>query len=152
MRHLKAFLIAVPVAAGLLLAPSAQAEGRHRGGGPNGGHHGGHQGGHHGGYYGGGGHGYGGGGYRHHAYRAPQPQYYYQPQRYHGRRGDDGGLAALALGLGAAAVIGGIIASQPPQYAPPAVAYAQPNYYPNGGYVVPPGYQAPYGYAPQYGN
>lgn len=151
MRHLKAFLIAVPVAAGLLLAPSAQAEGRHHGGG-RGGYQGGYQGGHHGGYNGGG-HGYGGGygGYRQHAYRAPQPRYYYQPQRYYGHRGDDGGLAALALGLGAAAVIGGIIAAQPPQYAPPPVAYAQPGYYPNG-YAVPQTYQAPYGYSQEYGN
>ena len=146
MRHLKAFLIAVPVAAGLLLAPSAQAEGRHRGGGHGGGHHGG-------GYHGGGYHGGGHGQYRPQAYRAPQRHHYYQPPRHYSHRGDDGGLAALALGLGAAAVIGGIIASsQPLQYAPPPVAYAQPGYYPNGAYIAPPGYQAPYGYVPQYGN
>jgi hypothetical protein len=152
MRHLKAFLIAAPVAAGILLAPAAQAEGRHPGGGYGGGQGWGQGGyGHDGGApgwsgHGGGGHawnGHGGGGhghYRHHAYQG----HHYQP-RFEARHGNDGALAAMVLGLGAAAIIGGVIASQP-QYTPPPVAYAQPGYYPGNGYAVP------YGYAPQYGN
>ena len=67
---------------------------------------------------------------------------------YRGRyehRGNGGALAGALLGLGAAAVIGGIIASQPP-----AVAYApQPGYYP-GYYYAPPAYPAPYYAQPGY--
>lgn len=129
MRHLKAFLIAAPVAAGLLLAPGAQAERGDRGGYQQRGH----------------------GQYSQRGYRG-----HYEPPRHYGHRGNDGSVAALVLGLGAAAVIGGLLAAQP-QYAPPPVAYAPqaypaPGYYPGNGYAAPYGYQAPYGYVPQYGN
>ena len=47
------------------------------------------------------------------------------------------GVAGAILGLGAAAVVGGVIASQ--AYAPPPVVYAQPRPY----YAPPPVYYAP---------
>lgn len=63
----------------------------------------------------------------------------------HGYRGPGFPLAGALLGLGAAAVVGGIIASQP-VYAPPP-AY----YYPPQGYYAPPGYYyQPYYAAPGY--
>ena len=52
-------------------------------------------------------------------------------------------MVGALLGLGAAALIGGVIAStQPPAYyAPPPVAYAPPPaYYPPPSYAAPPGY------------
>jgi hypothetical protein len=111
MTRSKAFLIALPLAAGLLASPMAHAE-WHGGGG---GWHGGGGGWHGGGY----GRGYGGG--------------------WHG--GDHGpGIAGAILGLGAAAVLGGVIASQayapppPVYYAPPPVYYAAPPAY----YAAPP--------------
>ena len=68
----------------------------------------------------------------------------------HYRRGGPG-IAGAILGLGAAAVIGGVIASQaynpppvvyapPPAYYPPPTAYYQPA---PGYYAPPPGYYAP---------
>ncbi|HVZ09828.1 hypothetical protein [Rhodopila sp.] len=98
MRMLTKLLAAVPIAAGLLLAPVAQAQGWHggRGGPPNRGWHGGPPpgGGWHGGWHGGGG-------------------------------PNGGAIAGAILGLGAAAVIGGVLASQ--AYAPPPpVVYAAP--------------------------
>ncbi len=95
MLRLKALFIAVPIAAGLLVAPAAHADW----------------------------HGHGGGyGYRH----------------YHGP-----GVAGAILGLGAAAVIGGVIASQ--AYAPPRVVYAPPPAYypPPVVYAPPPAYYPP---------
>jgi hypothetical protein len=74
----------------------------------HGGWHGG--GGYHGGWHGGGGRGY---------YRGP-------------------GIGGALLGLGAAAVIGGVIASQ--AYAPPPPVYYAP---PPAYYAPPPGYYAP---------
>ena len=81
----------------------------------------------HGGGYGGGGYG---GGYRHHG-------------------GNGGGVAAGLLGLGAAAIIGGIIATQHPYYAPqPQVVYAPQPY---GYYQPAPVYAAPvYAQPPAY--
>ena len=60
----------------------------------------------------------------------------------HGRgwHGDDHhgvGVAGALLGLGAAAVVGGVIASQ--AYAPPPAYYAPPPGY----YAPPPGYYPP---------
>jgi hypothetical protein len=67
---------------------------------------------------------------------------------WHGGRGPGFPLAGALLGLGAAAVVGGIIASQP-VYAPPP-AY----YYPPQAYYAPPGYYyqqpQPYYAAPGY--
>jgi hypothetical protein len=73
----------------------------------------------------------------------------------HGRfehRHDDRALTGALLGLGAVAVVGGIIASQQPPpayYAPQPPYYSQPSYY---SYPAPY-YSAPYnadpGYAPQ---
>ena len=121
MRHAKILLIAAPLAVSLLAAPAANAEWGHRGGGWSG--HGGGWGGHGGGWGGHGGWGYRGG------YRGPGP------------------IAGALLGLGAAAVIGGVIASQPYYYAPPPpVAYAPQPYHPAPGYYAPP---APY-YAQPY--
>ncbi|HEY4040734.1 MAG TPA: hypothetical protein VGM32_02695 [Rhodopila sp.] len=54
------------------------------------------------------------------------------------------GVAGAILGLGAAAVVGGVIASQ--AYAPPPVYYAPPPVYyapPPAYYAPPPGYYAP---------
>lgn len=66
------------------------------------------------------------GGYRHDDHRGP-------------------GVGGVLLGLGAAAVIGGVIASQ--AYAPPPVVYAPPPGY----YAPPPGYYAaPRPYYPGY--
>ncbi len=70
-------------------------------------------------------------------------------------RGHHGGpgIAGAILGLGAAAVIGGVIASQ--AYAPPPVVYAPPPAYyppPPAYYPPPPGYYPPPpppGYYPQ---
>jgi hypothetical protein len=62
-------------------------------------------------------------------------------ERHHEHRGD--GIAAALLGLGAAALIGGLLASTPPPAysAPPPVTYAPPPaYYPPPGYAAPPGY------------
>jgi hypothetical protein len=88
------------------------------------------------GHGGGGWHG-GGGGFRHDGFR-------------HDRGFGPGGVL---LGLGAAAVIGGVIASQayappPVYYAPPPAYYPQPGYYsaPPGYYAPPPGYYPPPGY------
>ena len=100
MSRLKALLIAAPVAVSLLAVPSAHAEWRGHGGG-----------------YGGGGdsHGYGHGGG------------HYQPQRYYRHGGGNGPLVGALVGLGALAVVGGVIAAQQPQYyAPPPVVYAPP--------------------------
>jgi hypothetical protein len=47
------------------------------------------------------------------------------------------GVAGAILGLGAAAIVGGVIASQ--AYAPPPVVYAAPRPY----YAPPPAYYAP---------
>jgi hypothetical protein len=79
------------------------------------------------------GHG-GGGGFRHDGFRHD--------------RGRGIGPGGVLLGLGAAAVIGGVIASQ--VYAPPPVYYAPPPaYYPPPPvyYSAPPGYYAPPPYA-----
>nr|WP_294522381.1 hypothetical protein [uncultured Rhodopila sp.] len=57
---------------------------------------------------------------------------------YHGGGWRGPSVAGALLGLGAAAVVGGVIASQ--AYAPPPVVYAQPRpYY----YAPPPVYYAP---------
>jgi len=111
MLRIKACLIAVPVAAGLLLAaPAAHAEWRGHGGGHGEWHGGGR------GEWHGGGHGHGG-----------------------------PGVVGALLGLGAAAVVGGVIASQvyapppPVYYAPPPVYYGPPPVY----YAPPPVYYAP---------
>ena len=120
MTHWKTLLIAAPVALGLLAAPAAHAE--WRGGGGWGHHEGGW--GHRDGGWGRheGGWGYRGG-YEHRSYGVP--------------------LAGALLGLGAAAVIGGVIASQQPPvvYAPPPAYYPPPGYYP---------YPQPYYGAPDY--
>lgn len=50
-------------------------------------------------------------------------------------------LPGLLLGLGAAAVIGGIIAAQPVQVAPPVYYAPQPGYYPAPAYYAPQPYQ-----------
>lgn len=66
---------------------------------------------------------------------------------YHeGYRGHGFPLVGALLGLGAAAVAGGIIASQAPvYYAPPPVYYAPPPVY-----YGPPAYARPYYDAPAY--
>ena len=122
MLHIKTLLIAAPVALGLLGAPAAHADWRHGGGG--------HWGGGGGGHWGGGGGYRGGGGWGHH-------------------RGGNGALTGALLGLGAAAVIGGIIASQPRYYAPPPVVYApRPSYYaPTYAQPYYPGYSQYPGYS-----
>jgi hypothetical protein len=63
------------------------------------------------------------------------------------------GVAGAILGLGAAAIVGGVIASQ--AYAPPPVVYVQPRPYyapPPVYYAPPPGYYAapPAYYPPGY--
>jgi hypothetical protein len=60
-----------------------------------------------------------------------------------GHHGYNGALTGALLGLGAAAVVGGIIASQPPAYYPPTAYYAPPPTY----YAPPPAY---YGYPQSY--
>jgi hypothetical protein len=96
------------------------------------------RGGHGGGWHGGGWHGGGwhGGGWHGDYHRGP-------------------GIGGALLGLGAAAVIGGVIASQayapppPVYYAPPPAYYAPPPPYyaaPPGYYAAPPGYYPPPGY------
>jgi hypothetical protein len=127
MMPFKALMIAVPVAVGLLAAPAAHADwhGGNRGGwhGGGGGWHGGGGGWHGGNWHGGGWRGYD---------RGPGP-----------------GVAGAILGLGAAAVIGGVIASQayapppPVYYAPPPVYAPAPGYY-----AAPPAYYAPPPYYP----
>lgn len=73
---------------------------------------------------------------------------------YHGGGGHGAGVAGAILGLGAAAIIGGAIASQ--AYAPPPpVVYVQPRPYyapPPVYYAPPPGYYAapPAYYPPGY--
>lgn len=57
--------------------------------------------------------------------------------------GNGGAIAGALLGLGAAAVIGGVLASQA---APPPVVYQPPPAY----YPPPPAYYPPPGYAPGY--
>jgi hypothetical protein len=59
------------------------------------------------------------------------------------------GVGGVILGLGAAAVIGGVIASQ--AYAPPPVYYAPPPafYPPPPAYYAPQSYYAPQGYYPR---
>ena len=61
--------------------------------------------------------------------------------------GHDGrALLGALIGLGTAAVIGGIIASQPRHYQPPAVYAPQPGYYPAPAYEQPayqPSYRRP---------
>jgi len=116
MGHVKTFLIAAPVALGLLAAPAAHAEwrgGHDRGGWSHGGW------GHGGWEHREGGWGYRGG-YEHRGYGVP--------------------LAGVLLGLGAAAEIGGIVASQQPgpvEYGPPpGYYYPEPAYY----YQAQPGY------------
>ena len=62
------------------------------------------------------------------------------------RHGHGGSLAGVLLGLGAAAVIGGIIATQPRYYQPPPVVYAPPRGYQPGYQPAPvyqPGYMPP---------
>jgi hypothetical protein len=56
-------------------------------------------------------------------------------------------IAGAVLGLGAAAILGGILASQQLTYyaPPPPVAYAPPP-----GYFAPPGYYSQSGYYSQY--
>jgi hypothetical protein len=65
--------------------------------------------------------------------------------RYHHHDGI--GIAGALLGLGAAALLGGVIASAPPpapSYAPPPVTYAPPPaYYPPPAYAAPPDYYTP---------
>jgi hypothetical protein len=64
------------------------------------------------------------------------------------------GVGGVILGLGAAAVLGGVLASQayapPPRvyYAPPPAYYPPPPAYyaPQGYYAAPPGYATPPGY------
>lgn len=112
MTQFRTLLIAAPVALGLLAAPAAHAEWRGHGGG--GWAHGGGWGHREGGW----GHREGGWGYGHH--------------------GGGGALAGALLGLGAAAVIGGVIAAQPPvMYAPPPAYYPAPAYYPSPYYPAP---------------
>jgi len=125
MMSLKTLLIAAPVAAALLAAPAAHADWRgHGGGGWHGGGGGWHGGG--GGWHGGGGGWHGGG--------------------WHGGGWRGGPGVGVVLGLGAAAVAGGVIASQvyapppPVYYAPPPVYYAPPPVY----YAAPPGYYPGY--------
>jgi hypothetical protein len=71
---------------------------------------------------------------------------------WHGGYHHGPGVGGALLGLGAAAVIGGVIASQayappPVVYAPPPAYYAPPPvYYPPPGYAAPPGYYPPPGY------
>ncbi len=121
MLRFKALLIAAPVAIGLLAAPAAHAEWR----GEHGGWHGGdgYERGHRGDWH--------GGGYE------------------RGHRDGGPGIAGVVIGLGAAALLGGVIASQaygpPPVYyaPPPPVYYAPPPVY----YAPPPVYYAP---APAY--
>ncbi|MSO99574.1 MAG: hypothetical protein EXR07_00775 [Acetobacteraceae bacterium] len=60
-----------------------------------------------------------------------------------GHRGPGGLLAGALLGLGVAAVAGGIIAAQQPA---PVYYAPQPAYYPAPGYYVPQGYYAPQAY------
>ena len=66
---------------------------------------------------------------------------------WHHDHGNGGAVAGVLLGLGAAAVIGGLLATAPPPAyaAPPPVTYAPPPaYYPPPGYAAPPGsYYAP---------
>jgi hypothetical protein len=75
-------------------------------------------------------------------------------EHWHGGRGGPG-IAGAILGLGAAAVIGGVIASQayapppPVYYAPPPAYYPPPPAYyapPPGYYAAPPAYYPPPGY------
>jgi hypothetical protein len=115
MSNLRSLFVAVPLAMGLLAAPMAHAE--WRGGGP--GWHGGNP-----GWHGG-----------------PVP-----PRGgYDHGHGHGSGAAAAILGLGAAAILGGVIASQayqpppPVAYAPPPAYYAPPPpaYYPPLGYYTP---------------
>ena len=111
MRQFTKLLFVAPVTFGLLAAPAAHAEKRHHEGGEGGWGHqgGGHQGWNH--------QGWGHQGWGH------------QGMRYHHGHGGGGYNGAL-LGLGAAAVIGGIIASQQDYYQPPRVYYQpQPRYY-----------------------
>ena len=123
MMGFRAVLVAVPVATALLAAPAAHADWRGHGGGYHGGEY------HGGGYHGG---GYHGGDWHHDYHRGP-------------------GVGGVILGLGAAAVLGGVIASQayapppPVVYAPPPAYYAPPPaYYPPPGYSsAPPGYYPP---------
>src|SRR5579871_4306559 len=118
MRTMTKLLAAVPIAAGLLLAPVAHADGwQGRGGGGGGWHGGGGNGGWHGG--GGGWHGGGGG--------------------WHGGGGgwnNGGAVAGAVIGLGAAAVLGGELASQ--AYAPPVYYAPAPAYYPPTTYYAAP--------------
>jgi hypothetical protein len=132
MRRLTSLLMAVPVAAGLLAAPAAYADNWNHGGG---------------GYHGGGprpgyGPGYHGGGY--------PPGY---RGGYHGGYNNGPAVAGAVVGLGAAAILGGVIASQAYRPPPPVVYAAPPGYYapPPGYYAAPPPtyYAAPPGYYPQ---
>jgi hypothetical protein len=78
--------------------------------------------------------GYHGGGYHGGEYRGG----------WHGGYHRGPGIVGPLLGLGAAAVIGGVLASR--AYAPPPVVYAPPpGYYyaPPPSYAPPPGYYAP---------
>ena len=86
------------------------------------------------------------GGYPHHG--GGYPAY---PQH---RPGHDGrALLGALIGLGTAAVIGGIIASQPRHYPPPAAYAPQPGYYPAPSYeqraYEQPAYEQP-AYQPSY--
>jgi hypothetical protein len=63
-------------------------------------------------------------------------------QSWHHEDHDNGaGVAAAVLGLGAAAILGGVLASQQPRYyaPPPPVVYAPPP-----GYYAAPGYYSQY--------
>jgi hypothetical protein len=70
-------------------------------------------------------------------------------ERHHEEHGN-GALTGALVGLGVAAVVGGLLASQAPYSAPPPVVYAPPPppaYYPAPAYA-PPGY---YATTPYYG-
>jgi hypothetical protein len=125
MVRLKALLIAAPIAAGLLAAPVAHAEWH----------------GDRGGWHGGGWHGEG----------SRRGEGWHHDEGWH--HGGRPGVAGAILGLGAAAVLGGVIASQ--AYPPPPVVYAPPPAYyppPPAYYAPPPAYYAapPVYYAPRY--
>lgn len=75
----------------------------------------------------------------------------------HEHRGGGVGVAGAIIGLGAAALLGGVIASQvysppPVYYAPPPVYYAPPQAYyapPPVYYAAPQAYYGPPGYYPR---
>ena len=76
---------------------------------------------------------------------------WYGDRGFHHHRGGNGALAGALAGLGVAAVVGGIVASQPQYHPPPVVTYAPPPaYYPAPGYYAVPVAPAPVYAAPPY--